>query len=57
MRAKLKNKNKKIKIPGNQIGNLTTLLLTVKLDKAFSPENREARLLAHRMFLEREGDL
>ena len=56
MRAKLKNKIR-VKTFGNQIGGLTILLLMVKLKKAFTPENREARLLAHRMFLEREGDL
>jgi hypothetical protein len=56
MRAKLKNKIR-VKTPVNQIGGLTILLLTVKLKKAYTPENREARLLAHRMFLEREGDL
>jgi|APGre2960657404_1045060.scaffolds.fasta_scaffold537368_1 hypothetical protein len=54
MRAKLKNKTK---VTVNQIGGLTFVLLTVKLKKAYTPENREARLLAHRQFLEREGDL
>ena len=49
---KIKNK---VKYNTKNIIRFQILLLAVKLDRSL--ENREERLLRHRMFLEREGDL
>ena len=50
---KIKNKTSKYNIRNTV--RFQILLLTLKLDRSL--ENKEARMLAHRMFLEREGDL
>ena len=51
----MKIKNKMVKYNVGNIVRFQILLLVMKLDRSL--ENREERLLAHRMFLEREGDL
>ena len=51
----MKIKNKMIKYNVGNTVRFQILLLAIKLDKTL--ENKEARLLAHQIFLDREGDL
>ena len=51
----MKIKNKTSKYNTSNTVRFQLLLLAIKLDKSL--ENKEERLLAHQMFLEREGDL